>query len=160
VDIDIAWILRKTMTYTKHQLEKIGEAFIAKQLYGENLQIAYPDIDTGIDLIVYKIDVNRHFNAVPVQIKAFSGEEFYTDIKYLNISGLFIVYLWYIGTDKPVRAFGMKYIDAERIVDERRWSRKEGKYARTRGTSTLSEALAPFEIQCWEKLFFNKETLE
>jgi hypothetical protein len=91
---------------------------------------------------------------VPVQLKAFSNEAFYSAKKYLGINGLFMVYLWHVGTNKPIRAFGMEYAEVEKIVDQKGWSRHNGVYAITRGTNTLRDALHPFEITNWNKLFF------
>jgi hypothetical protein len=141
------------MSFSKSQLERLGLAYLAEGLYREGLHFARPDIDAGIDLIVYRSDNPNSFAAVPVQLKAFQRESFYTDEKYLAIPELFIVYLWHVGT-KPIRPFGMKYVLAENIVDERGWSRNRGCYARTRGTTTLEDALAKFEVKSWMKLFF------
>lgn len=133
---------------SKHQLERIGTAYIAEQLYRAELMLAYPDIDQGIDLIVYDFN-SAGFRAVPVQIKAFSGEAFYTSDKYLRIPRLRIVYLWNVGSQDRIRAFGMPYPEAERIVDNHEWSRKNGVYAYTRGSAVLRSALEPFEIDDW-----------
>lgn len=142
------------MPLSKKQLEKMGIAYIAERLYREGLRFAIPDIDDGIDLIVYNRAEDNQFASVPVQMKAFSDEEFYSDKKYLNINGLFMVYLWHVGTNKPIRAFGMEYAEVEKIVDQRGWTRHNGVYAITRGTNPLRDALHPFEIANWNKLFF------
>lgn len=142
------------MKLSKKQLEKIGTAYVAEHLYREGLRFALPDIDDGIDLIVYNFAEDSQFTSVPVQLKAFSDEEFYSDKKYLKINGLFMVYLWYVGTEKPVKAFGMKYTEVEKIVDQKSWSRHNGVYAITRGTNPLRDILRPFEIKNWSKLFF------
>jgi len=142
------------MSLSKRQLEKIGTAFIAEQCYREGLRIAYPDIDDGVDLIIFRISEQGNFDAVPIQIKAFSTESFYTDKKYLEIPKLFIIYLWYVGSGKQIRSFGMLYEEAEKIVDKNHWSRKDGKYAYTRGSETLRNALVPFEIKSWKMLLF------
>jgi hypothetical protein len=144
------------MPFSKPQLERIGTAFIAEQLYREGLKLAWPDIDEGIDLIVYSDDA-KSFRAIPLQIKAFSREEFYTDQKYLRIPDLRIVYLWHVGTEQPIRAFGMPYREAEQIVDQRKWTRdKRGRCTRTSGTTTLTNAIIPFEIRsCWRDRLFN-----
>jgi hypothetical protein len=142
------------MTFSKKQLEKLGTAYIVEQLYREGLRIALPDIDDGVDLIVYDQGESRPFISVPVQIKAFSNEEFFSDEKYLRIDGLFIVYLWHVGTGQAVQAFGMRYCEAEKIVDQHGWSRNKGRYVITRGTQSLRDALQPFAVDCWRKLFF------
>src|SRR5437870_1956218 len=102
------------MTLSKQQTERLGIAYIVEQIYRSGLMFA-----------------------VPVQVKAFSDEEFYSDQKYLKIDGLFIIYLWYVGTGDPIKAFGMKYLEVEKIVDRQGWTRHEGTYAITRGTKPL-----------------------
>lgn len=137
------------------QLERIGTAYIIEKCYHEGLSIAYPDIDDGIDLIIYNHE-GYFFNAVPVQIKAFSSESFYTDEAYLRIPKLFIIYLWYVGSGKTIRAFGMPYKEAEAIVNKNNWSRNKGKYAYTHGSEVLRRALAQYEIRSWKELLFGK----
>ncbi len=145
------------MELSSHQIEKIGEAYVAEKLYREGIKFARPDIDEGIDLIVYTDCVDEGFRALPLQLKSFSGEEFFTDQKYLKIPDLYIVYLWNVGTELQTRAFGMPYSEAEKIVDDHGWSRKNGRYVRTRGTSTLHNALVPFEIKSWRSLFWDRK---
>ena len=142
------------MPLSKKQLEKMGISYVAECLYREDLRFAVPDIDDGIDLIVYNRAEDNHFAAVPLQLKAFSDEEFYSDEKYLRINGLFMIYLWFVGTKTPIRAFGMKYAEVEKIVNNRAWTRHNGVYARTTGSNTLREAMHPFEIRNWHNLFF------
>jgi hypothetical protein len=96
---------------------------------------------------------------VPLQIKAFSGEAFYTDQAYLQIGWLFIAYLWYVGSGKPIRSFGMRYEAAENIVDVNQWSRSNGRFAYTRGSEPLRNALAPFEVLSWRSLLFGNAAL-
>ena len=143
------------MSIEKKRLERLGMAYVAECLYAENIFFAQPDIDAGIDFIAYRHRPSLAFSAVPVQLKAFSDEEFLTDRKYLEIDGLYIVYLWHVGTDTPIRAFGMPYPDAEKIVDEQGWSRDaKGRYARTSRSDSLRNALAPKETVSWTSLFW------
>ena len=146
------------ITLSKHQLERTGTAFIAEQLYREGLKLAWPDIDEGIDLLVYSYDSDMIFRAIPLQVKALSREAFYTDRKHSRIPDLRIVYLWHVGTEKPIRVFGMLYNEAEQIVDNQEWTRNKGTYARTRGSPTLSNALVPFEIRsCRRDRLFKRD---
>lgn len=142
------------MNLSKRQIEKVGVAYVVEQLYREGLRFAMPDIDDGIDFIVYDHGESVPFRAVPVQLKAFSREEFYSDKKYLRIQGLFIVYLWNVGSGRPVQAFGMPYLEAEKIVDRRGYSRSKGIYAITGGSGPIRDAMRPFKVHNWRQLFF------
>ena len=73
------------MGLTKKQIEKLGEAYLAEQFYREGLRFARPDIDDGIDLLVYDWNESVPFRSVPVQMKSFSDEEFLHQFQSLRL---------------------------------------------------------------------------
>ena len=58
------------MELSKRQTEKVGMAYVAERLYRDGLRFAVPDIDDGIDFIVYDQAVDRPFSSIPVQLNS------------------------------------------------------------------------------------------
>ena len=146
------------MRYTDSQIERIGTARFAERLYRENIKVSYPDIDDGVDIIVYQDrPATNKFRAVPIQLKCYRQSGFYTDTKYLGISDLFIVYLWNVTEDANLRMFCMPYGAAEEIVSEKKWKRdKKGRVAKSSETRPLRDSLAIYETNVLHTSLFDR----
>jgi len=144
------------MKYTDAQIERLGTAYLTKRLYQENIKVSIPDIDDGVDLIIYQDGLKTGFRATPLQLKCYRNYGFSTDRKYLEISNLHIVYIWHVENNSALRIFVLKYDEAERIVTERRWTRdSKGRYIRTKHTKPLEDSLRPFETKLFNDKLLN-----
>jgi len=137
------------------QVELIGTSLLEAELVRHGFEVAHPRRDRGIDLLVYRDEPNRAFAAVPVQIKASSGERFDLDRKYerLAAAGLVLVYIWKI--DERPQFFLLTYKDALDVLGDAQkttsWI-KNGYYAFTNFVSVeRKEKLRHFENQ-WDWL--------
>lgn len=134
-------------------VERIAIAWLVSSLEKNGVRAAFPELDTGIDLIAFEDEFR--FRAVPIQVKSFSDEGFYTNRKYLKKPGLKIVYLWHLTNFDRIVAFCLPYEQAEAIVDNQKRSRKNGIYY-TKATSRIKEALEPFLVHDWKVALFEK----
>ena len=129
-------------------------AYLAEKLSSAGIRLAFPEFDSGIDVIAYFTD--GRFLSAPVQLKSSTQQGFYTNKKYLQIPDLRIVYLWHVGLDlTKIRAFCLPYHKAEEIVDVQKRSRKDGVYF-TQASKHLLEKLNLFEVTSWMDSLFAK----
>ena len=130
-------------------------AYLINALENGGVIVATPIFDSGIDFIAYRSnEATGKFDAVPVQLKSSTKKGFKTDRKYLGIPDLMIIYMWHVGEDlSGVRAFCMKYLLAEQIVDDQERSRNAGAYF-TQGSKRLEETLIPNEVDDWNEALF------
>ena len=137
----------------KLAIERLGIAWLITDLEKQGIRVAFPEKDTGIDLIAF--EDTGCFRAAPIQVKAFSSEAFYTNRKYLRKADLRIVYLWNVQRLDKVSAFCLLYSHAEKIVDAQDRSRKDGVYY-TKASKRIRDALAPYLVQDWKTALFGK----
>jgi hypothetical protein len=132
----------------------MGFAWLISALEEEKIMVAFPERDSGIDLIAYQTD--DRFRAVPIQVKTSSKRGFYTNKKYLKINGLKIVYIWNLARTEEIEAFALNYPDAERIVDVQGRSRKNGIYFAQASSNLLLE-LGKFRVSNWSNALFDEK---
>ncbi len=112
------------------QVELVGRAGLETALVQRNFEVARPERDKGIDLLVYQAEPGQTFRALPIQVKALTNEGFALNKKYDRIPGLILAYIWGAGTVRQ-RFFLMTYLEAVELLGNRAKSRsweKEGKY--------------------------------
>src|SRR5687767_6374787 len=100
------------MAFSKKQIERIGTAAFARELYKEDIRIFYPDIDEGIDLIACSSEWAQ-FRLI--QLKCFERPQFLTDQKYLKFPDLLMVYIWNVSHEN-LEYYAMICSQAENIV--------------------------------------------
>jgi hypothetical protein len=141
------------------QVELAGRNWLTSELIRAGLEVARPERDRGIDLVVYRnrgMDDKREFLAYPIQMKAATKEVFRLDPKYEKIPGLILVYLWYLGVSACTKCFAMTYTEALDIADEMGWTatpswikrgrHKRREYSTTKPSKRLRPLLTPFEM--------------
>ncbi len=75
------------------QVEILGRNLVKASLIEAGIEVATPERDNGIDLIVYRWNRDGLFAAYPIQIKAASAFSFGMDRKYAKIPRLIMVFV-------------------------------------------------------------------
>lgn len=89
------------MKLDAQQIELIGTAALEAELIRQGFEVARPNRDRGIDLIVYSDQKDKPFSAVPIQVKAATDRSFGIYKKYEKFTGLVLVFIWYATTKEP-----------------------------------------------------------
>ncbi len=129
------------------QLELIGRSLLVGELLRDGLEVALPERDRGIDLIVY-VEGDQSgapFIARPIQLKARTAPAFSVASKYERLPSLLLAYLWNVDKPRDLEAFCMTYDDAFRIAEAMAWtataSFKAGLYRMSPPSAKLRELL-------------------
>lgn len=132
------------------QVEFIGTKLLEAELVRNGFEVAYPIRDRGIDFIIYQDNHGKPFSAVPIQVKAASGERFILDRKYERMKGLILAYVW--GIDKKPRYFLLTYREALSLLGRARktnsWQKK-GIYVYPHVPHRLKEKLHQYYEDRW-----------
>jgi hypothetical protein len=134
----------------EQQIELIGTAALSAALIREGFEIAHPVRDHGIDLIVFSDTPGRPFSAIPVQVKAHSGEALGISRKYEKFGGLVYAVIW-MALTQP-RFLLLDHSEAVSLLPESSrqsdsWTRTDGKAGWTWTTAPkhVHAGLSPFE---------------
>lgn len=140
------------------QVETLGRNRLIDELVRGGVEVAMPMRDRGVDLIAY-IDIGERagagavpepFSAVPIQMKAATGERFSLSRKYERLANLLLVYVWGIASASRTRLYAMTYREALAIAAASGWTRtpswRKGRYAATRVSSELRDRLEPHRM--------------
>jgi hypothetical protein len=103
------------------QVELAGRSWLTGQLVRSGLEVARPERDRGIDLIVYRDradEGDQRFTAYPIQMKAAMSEVFSLDPKYEYIPRLIMVYVWHLWKSSKTICYAMTYPEALQIAEE------------------------------------------
>lgn len=98
------------------QVELVGTAALEAELVRQGFEVAHPNRDRGIDLIVYSDEKDKPFSAVPIQIKASTTQHFGAFRKYEKFEGLVLTFIWY-ATTQP-RYFLLTYDESVKFVKD------------------------------------------
>lgn len=143
-------------------IELIGRHLLIAELLSDNLEVALPLRDRGIDLIAYnEIDkkTNRFYSA-PIQLKVASIKSFSLDKKYANIHDLLLVYIWG-AADRGVNSefYAMSYSQALKIIatmgyEKTKSWRNDGKYSSSQPSKKLISTMQAHRMKrdSWFKL--------
>ena len=141
-------------------VELAGRHWLTSQLLRADLEVALPERDRGIDLIVYA-DLDEQmgdFVACPIQMKASMGRIFTLEPKYEKFRRLLLVYVWNLDDPAQTAAYAMTYAEALSIADAMGFTRTgswlTGGKAQRRGygvtrvnpASRLHDLLQPVQI--------------
>jgi hypothetical protein len=112
------------------QIELVGRAALEARLIQKGFEVARPNRDKGIDLIVFLDAPDQPFAALPIQFKSYTGNTFGVWRKYEGMTDLVLVYIWQVATHP--RFFLMDYAEAAALIpnDQKRtdsWNRRDGK---------------------------------
>ena len=133
-------------------IEVLGRGCLIDQLLRAGLEVALPERDRGVDLIVYadlSVHVDR-FSAKPIQMKAASKRSFLLNQKYKRISDLIIAYVWHIDAPQQTVIYALTYDQAFSIAEELGWTRTaswaKGNYFTSSPSKRIEALLEPFRM--------------
>ena|SRR3989338_7570803 len=129
-------------------IELLGRNILITRLLRADLEVAIPQRDKGIDLIMY-VDKER-FHAIPIQMKASIGEMFSLDAKYAKFPTMIIAYVWHVDNANLTETYFLTYDEAFSIAEQMRWtttaSWKKGNYVTTNPSKKLMGLLEPYKM--------------
>jgi len=145
-------------------VELAGRNRLAGELQRAGIEVARPERDHGVDLLVY-LDLEEKFHACPVQMKAASGEMFSVYVRYEKFPDLMLIYVWNVEQDKS-RYFALTYEEAKMVAQQMGWTETASWRGETSGpagwsvsrvSDELRRLLGPYEItkpHQWRKRLF------
>lgn len=142
------------------RVELLGRNRLIDELLRDNLEVALPVRDRGIDLIAYvdHADGVSTYAARPIQMKAAWTQSFAIDRKYEKFSGLLIAYVWRLNSPKDAVTYALTFDQARSIAEQMGWTRtaswERGAYVINKPGTRLLKALEPFQMRlgAWWKL--------
>ena len=113
------------MTLDTQQVEILGRNYLTSLFVAEDIEIAEPLRDKGIDLIAFRDSGNGgDFRALPIQIKVFSGKGFCIHKKYEKFSNMLMAYVWNVQNPSERDAVIMTYGEAMEVAGKLGWTEK------------------------------------
>ena len=130
-------------------VEIAGKHLLIARLVAAGYEVAEPIRDKGIDLIVYRDQLN--FRAYPVQMKASTQEAFSLDRKYAKFPNLLIAYVWNVNSPEQSEIYMLKFSDALRVLEEKGYAKtdswtKNGYYFVRNAGRELKSLLQPYRM--------------
>jgi hypothetical protein len=145
-----------TASLDSQQVEILGRAALTAALVADDLEVAIPERDEGIDLIVFTVEPWR---VRPVQMKASTGAVFSVDKKYERVEGLVMTYVWNARPGGEPEFYAMPWARAVEIAHMLGWTQTaswttKGRYATSRPPARVREALATHRVEPggWKRL--------
>ena len=134
------------------QVELLGRNFLVSLFVAENIEIAEPVRDKGIDLIAFKDSLEMgSFQAIPIQMKAFSGRGFSVHAKYEKFPRLLMAYIWNVREPLKTEAVIMTYKEAFEVATILRWTQtpswERGGYSVTQAGKRVLQELEPYKYK-------------
>ena len=134
------------------RVELLGRNRLIDELLRDDLEVALPLRDRGIDLIAYadlSSAVDR-YAARPIQMKAAWERSFVIDRKYERIRDLLIAFVWHLDDRQRAVTYAMTHAEAVAIGETLGWTSTEswarGAYSTSRPTARLTELLEPHRM--------------
>jgi hypothetical protein len=146
-------------------VELAGRHWLTGQLLAAGLEVARPERDHGIDLIVYAdLDAQAaDFVALPVQMKAASTRSFSLNPRYERFYRLLLVYVWYVDSPAQTTCYALTYIEALTVAADMGWTKtaswltgaatQRRGYVNTQPGERLVSLLQPYQMnpQRWRE---------
>ena len=107
------------------KVELLGRNRLIDELLRDDLEVALPIRDRGIDLIAYadlSSSVARYV-ARPIQMKAAWTRSFVIDRRYERIRDLIFAFVWHLNDRERATTFALTYQEAIGIGDSMGWTR-------------------------------------
>lgn len=123
------------------------------QLLLDDIEVARPERDRGVDLIAYMdLDETDGFAACPIQMKASISRSFSIQRKYERFSRLLLVFVWGLAEHGQPEVYALTQVESLAVAGEMGWLetvswREGGKYSNTRPGSRLRSLLAPYQME-------------
>jgi len=127
------------------QVEIAGKSILTSLFVSENIEVAKPVRDKGIDLIIYSNKSSDKFNAIPIQLKASTNKGFSIDSKYAKFPNLHMAYVWNVGDPQKSEIFIISYQQAVQLTNAlTKYFTKHGNYAVTRPSKKFILLISKF----------------
>ena len=142
------------------KVELLGRNRLIDELLRDNLEVALPIRDRGIDLIAY-VDMSENVSkyiACPIQMKAAWKQAFAIDRKYEKFPGLLIAYVWNLSSQSDAVTYAMNFSQCCSIAEKMNWTQtpswERGGYSNSAPGKRLVDLLEPFRMVpgTWWKL--------
>jgi hypothetical protein len=134
-------------------VELLGRQRLMSELLLDNLEVASPARDRGIDLIAYA-DLSRQvsrFAARPIQMKASWKRAFSVARKYERVADLIVAYVWHVGEPTSAVTYAMTYPEAVALAEALGWTDTaawaEGQYSTTSPSQELVQRLEQYRMR-------------
>ena len=133
------------------QIEILGRNRVVDLLVREDLEVAFPLRDKGIDLIAFISPEGGAYAATPIQLKVSSKTGFSLDQKYLRVPNLRLVHAWHVDDGEERQYFVLTYPEALAVMTTMGYAasptwESTGYYANTRPGAALLQQLIPFRV--------------
>lgn len=135
----------------KQVVEILGRNRLVNELLMAGLEVARPERDRGVDLIVYADRTPRvsAFVARPLQMKAAMESTFALDAKYRIFPNLLLVYVWRLADPAQAITYAMDYDEALSIAEAMGWLKtpswlERGIYSNTTPGRKLVALMEPY----------------
>jgi hypothetical protein len=143
----------------KQRVEILGRNRLIDELMRDNVEVAVPLRDRGIDLIAYLdiADGLQSYVARPIQMKAAWSRAFAIQRKYAKFHDLIIAYVWNLGAAADAVTYALSYAEAVNIAERLGWTRtnswQRGEYVSNTPSQALVELLEPFKMRAgsWQE---------
>ena len=141
-------------------VELLGRNRLIDELLRDNLEVALPLRDRGVDLIAYADlqDSVQEYASRPIQMKAAWACAFGVDRKYEKFPNLLIAYVWNLGDARQAASYAMNYVEACGIAEAMDWTRTEswsrGAYSTSKPGRKLLALMEPYAMSAgsWWRL--------
>jgi|ERR1043166_3276022 hypothetical protein len=132
------------------KVELLGRNRLIDELLRDNLEVAVPIRDRGIDLIAYADTAVSSYVARPIQMKAAWTQAFGINRKYEKFPGLIIAYVWNLNDHTQAVTYAMSYAEAFSIAEGMGWTRTaswaRGGYSSNQPSRKLQGLLEPYKM--------------
>lgn len=134
-------------------IEVLGRNQLIAQLIQDDVHVALPLWDKGVDLVAYFIDEGC-MRARGIQLKANEDARWGLDRKYEDVAGLLMVYAWFVRDATAVEIYAMTHEEAFAVFRQlgegkhlltESWQIKGG-YSFPNVRGQLREALQPYRM--------------
>jgi hypothetical protein len=142
------------------KVELLGRNRLIDELLRDDLEVALPVRDRGIDLIAYA-DLGatlRAYSSRPIQMKAAWTRTFSIDRKYEKFPDLIIAYVWNLCDAQQARTYAMTFAESYAVAEAMGWTRttswQRGYYANNQPGKKIMALLEPYRMSAgaWWKL--------
>jgi hypothetical protein len=135
------------------KVELLGRNRLIDELLRDDLEVALPIRDRGIDLIAYA-DLSSavaRYVARPIQMKAAWTRSFVIDRRYERIRDVIFAFVWHLGDRERATTFALTYPEAVQIGEAMGWTRTSswnsgGAYSTSSPSAKLMALLAPHRM--------------
>lgn len=129
-------------------VEVVGRGALTAAVAADGLEVARPERDIGIDLLIYTVTPWR---VVPMQLKAASRDSFGIDAKYARVPGIVMVCAWNLLNGLKIEFYALGYPQALAIAEQLGWTQTSswltgGRYDNTRPGPRVKSALAEYRV--------------